>query len=200
MVELKNGQQQEMEHKLQFHSWLVLMAGSGSLPDSILSTLLKKWSRYIWVVAPFLLFIGDILSLKSRHCTISMMWTCICTSHHTTKFMGLVYIVMYVHPVQVVVLLCAFLYSTIQSTVVLQKYQSTSTSISTTSSTSTSTLQVHLLCHVCAPSTSGLLLCASLYSTTQTTVALQEYWSTSSTISTSTSTLQVHSLVEDAHT
>ena len=38
--------------------------GSDSLLDSILSTLLKKWSSYLWVVAPFLLFIGDILSLK----------------------------------------------------------------------------------------------------------------------------------------
>ena len=37
---------------------------TGSLLDSILSTLLKKWSSYLWVVAPFLLFIGDILSLK----------------------------------------------------------------------------------------------------------------------------------------
>ena len=49
MVELKDGQQQEMEHKLQFLSWLVLMAGSGSLPDSILSALSKKCSRNVRV-------------------------------------------------------------------------------------------------------------------------------------------------------
>ena len=50
MVELKDGQQQEMEHKLQFHSWLVLMACSGSLPDVILSTLLKKCPRNVRVI------------------------------------------------------------------------------------------------------------------------------------------------------
>ena len=42
MVELKDRQQQEMESKLKLHSFLTLMADSGSLLDSILSTLLKK--------------------------------------------------------------------------------------------------------------------------------------------------------------
>ena len=43
--------------------------GSGSLLDSILSTLLKKRSSDVWVVATFFLIIDDILGLKSRYCT-----------------------------------------------------------------------------------------------------------------------------------
>ena len=37
--------------------------GSGSLPDSILSTLLKKQSSDVWVLAVFLLTIGNTVTL-----------------------------------------------------------------------------------------------------------------------------------------
>jgi len=54
MVELKDHQQQEMEGRLQFHSCLTDGTGSGSLLDSIRSTLFKKQSSDIWVLAFFL--------------------------------------------------------------------------------------------------------------------------------------------------
>ena len=53
MVELKDPQQQETEGKLQLHHLMcdVDGTGSGSLLDSILSTLLRKRSGDVWVVA-----------------------------------------------------------------------------------------------------------------------------------------------------
>ena len=55
MVELKDRQQKETEHKLQSHSCLTLMEQVlGSLLDSDLSILLRKPSSDVWVVALFL--------------------------------------------------------------------------------------------------------------------------------------------------
>ena len=51
MVELNDHQEEETEGKLQFHSHDIDGTGSGSLLDSILSTLLKKQSSDVWVVA-----------------------------------------------------------------------------------------------------------------------------------------------------
>ena len=45
--------------------------GLGSLLDSVRSTLLKKWSRDIWVVALFFLFIDDPLTLD---CILNGCW------------------------------------------------------------------------------------------------------------------------------
>ena len=50
------------------------------------------------------------------------MQACIGMSNHISQFMCLVCMVMCVHPLQVVVLLCTLLYSTVQSTVVQYLY------------------------------------------------------------------------------
>ena len=59
---------------------------------------------------------------KPSSCELSKMRTCVCTSSHISQSMCLVYTVTCVHPLQVVVLLCTLLYSTLQSTVVPYLY------------------------------------------------------------------------------
>ena len=55
-------------------------------------------------------------------CELSKMRTWVRMSNHISQFTCLVYIVMCVHPLQVVVLLCTLLHSTVQSTVVQYLY------------------------------------------------------------------------------
>ena len=53
--------------------------GSGSLLDSIPSTLLKRWSGDVWVVAFFFLLIDDSVALD---CTLNACGT---SMHHSTS-------------------------------------------------------------------------------------------------------------------
>ena len=55
-------------------------------------------------------------------CKLSKMQTCVHMSHHVSQFTCLACTVMCMHPLQVAVLLCTLLYSTVQSTVVQYLY------------------------------------------------------------------------------
>ena len=59
---------------------------------------------------------------KLSSCKLSKMRTCVHMSNHVSEFTCLAYIVTCMHPLQVVVLLCTLLYSTISSTVVQYLY------------------------------------------------------------------------------
>ena len=59
---------------------------------------------------------------ETSSCELPKMRTCVHMSNHVSQFTCLAYIVPCVHPVQVVVLLCTLLYSTVQSTVVRYLY------------------------------------------------------------------------------